>query len=242
MKKILAAATVLALTSAASAATYVGNGTNGFGGPIGQGSLDITDNGTQLTVTLTRGPGDVNDSLVLYVDGQAGGITTTAGLTDETDDGIRAISGVSGSGATRSTVNFPAGFTADRALVVAGGFSYGSALAPAATFGSTAFPSVSHTGANNAVTITSVFNLSDLGLSGNSFNFVGTYLNRSNSFRSNETLGGASNADGTGSANIGNGPNAVLTFTSSSAYTLVPEPTTLGLLAASSLVLLRRKK
>ena len=94
----LAFASVAALAATqASAATYAGNGNTGFGGPIGLGSLSLTDDGTTLTGTFTKGTGSFSDVLVLYIDSGAGGFSSTSGFAD-TGDGLRkAISGYDGS-------------------------------------------------------------------------------------------------------------------------------------------------
>ena len=42
---------------AIAATTYNGNTRTGFGGPVGAGSLDFSDDGTNLTVSFTRGSG-----------------------------------------------------------------------------------------------------------------------------------------------------------------------------------------
>jgi len=78
MKRIFSmlamAAAALAVPAIASAAVYPGNGQTGFGGPVGGGSLEITDTPTSITFTLTRGPGDLNDGLAIYLDTLAGGV------------------------------------------------------------------------------------------------------------------------------------------------------------------------
>src|SRR5438034_7840711 len=94
------------LVSAASslstyAATYSGNGNSGFGGPIGLGSLTLTDNGTTVFGTVNKGPNGFNDVLVLYIDSQAGGFADTSGFADGADGLRKAISGFDG-GANRS--------------------------------------------------------------------------------------------------------------------------------------------
>ena len=56
-------ASVLGLCLPTGAATYSGNGNTGFGGPIGLGSLTLSDNGTTISGTLTKGPNGFNDAL-----------------------------------------------------------------------------------------------------------------------------------------------------------------------------------
>src|SRR5256714_12827053 len=102
MKSCLAfGASIFALCLSARAATYSGNGNSGFGGPIGQGSLTLTDDGTTVSGTLTRGAGNFNDALVLYVDSVPGGFSDTSGFNDG-GGGLRSgLSGVCGGGEWR---------------------------------------------------------------------------------------------------------------------------------------------
>src|SRR5207244_5337709 len=65
---------LLSFPAFASAATFVGNGATGFGGPVGNGSVDITDSATGMTVKFNRGlSGSLNDVLVLYFYTRPGG-------------------------------------------------------------------------------------------------------------------------------------------------------------------------
>ena len=82
----------------ALAATYSGNGNSGFGGPIGLGSLTLTDNGTTVSGTVNKGPNGFNDVLVLYIDSVSGGFSDTSGFGDGADGLRRAISGFDGGG------------------------------------------------------------------------------------------------------------------------------------------------
>src|SRR3954467_13538885 len=113
----LVAVSGLALSVAqVQAATYSGNGNTGFGGPLGTGSLTLSDNGTTVSGTLTRGSGNLNDLVVIYIDPPSGGFNTASGFNDQDDSHRRAISGVGGFG--RSTVNFASGFNADYAIAI----------------------------------------------------------------------------------------------------------------------------
>src|SRR5947207_923210 len=105
------------LVSAASSltalsATYSGNGNSGFGGPVGLGSLTLTDNGTTVSGQVNKGPNGFNDVLVLYVDSLSGGFTDTSGFGDGADGLRKAISGFDG-GANRSALTFSPGFAPD---------------------------------------------------------------------------------------------------------------------------------
>src|SRR5438874_13188232 len=95
---------VASLVSLSSyAATYSGNGNSGFGGPIGLGSLTLTDDGTTVSGTVNKGPNGFNDVLVLYIDSAVGGFASTVGFADGADGLRRAISGFHG-GANRSVL------------------------------------------------------------------------------------------------------------------------------------------
>jgi len=231
MKKILSTAVLLAVASSASAAVYSGNGNNGFGGPVGNGSLTILDDGAG-NLTVSNAPSVGGNVLVLYVDSIAGGVASTASLTDTVDGGRRATSGASAFPnvpTTQTIATFPTGFTADRAIVIGSGFSVGfdiSNINSNFTFFST------------GATSTATFNASELGLvgtPGQSFKFVGTLISET-AFRSNESYGSI------GVVASNPGFNDPITFQENLVYTFIPEPTTLGLVAAGATVLLRRRK
>src|SRR5436190_9922484 len=114
--KLCVATLLLASSLGAYAATYSGNGNSGFGGPIGLGSLTLTDNGTTVFGQVNKGPNSFNDVLVLYIDSQAGGFTDTSGFGDGADGLRKAISGFDG-GANRSLLTF-GGFSPDYAIAL----------------------------------------------------------------------------------------------------------------------------
>src|ERR1044071_9225660 len=88
---------LLAITAGSlPAATYSGNGNSGFGGPIGLGSLTLTDDGTTVSGTVNKGPNGFNDVLVLYLDSTGGGFGDTSGFADGADGLRKAISGFDG--------------------------------------------------------------------------------------------------------------------------------------------------
>src|SRR5258708_37255450 len=99
---------LICLAVSAGAATYSGNGNSGFGGPIGLGSLTLTDNGTTVFGTLNKGPNGFNDVLVLYIDSTAGGFSDTSGFADGADGLWKAISGCD-AGTNRSVLTMPGG-------------------------------------------------------------------------------------------------------------------------------------
>src|SRR5437762_12905362 len=119
MKTVCQALLVSVLSSmaiTAQSATYSGNGNSGFGGPIGLGSLTLTDNGTTVSGTVNKGPNGFNDVLVLYINSTAGGFSDTSGFADNADGLRKAISGFDG--ANRSTLTMSGGFLPDYAIAL----------------------------------------------------------------------------------------------------------------------------
>src|SRR5262249_28136728 len=156
--------------------------------------LTLTDNGTIITGTVTRGKGTLNDVLVLYIDSVPGGFTDTADFADDADGLRKAISGFSGV-SNRSTLTFSEGFLPDYAI----------ALGPASdNFGglwrlangknnSLEFKNsvnLNPSGPNNAPSYTFSFKFSDIGLtSAQGFKLIGTYVSNTG-YRSGEAIAG----------------------------------------------------
>src|SRR5437667_8789575 len=105
------------LVSGSRAALYTGNGNTSFQGAVGLGSLALTDNGTTVSGTFTRGTGSFLDSLVIYIDSKSGGFSSTSGFTDASSRQAKDISGYDGAG-TRATATFAGGFSAEYAIVL----------------------------------------------------------------------------------------------------------------------------
>ena len=228
-------AAVSTLCLSGQAATYFGNGNTGFGGPVGQGSLTLTDDGTTVSGTFTKGSGAMNDVLVLYVDSVPGGFSTTANFTDNADGLRRAISGYDAFWG-RSTLTMPSGFYADYAIALGpSSDNYGGLWQLQANASHNFINSVNlnPTGNNSASTYTFSFAVSDIGLtpgSGESFGLFGTLISNT-AYRSDEALPG--NVSGSQGWNP---------FASSGdvTYTIatVPEPSTLALLSLPGLAAL----
>ncbi len=229
----------------ASAATYSGNGNSSFGGPIGLGSLTLTDDGTTISGTVNKGPNNFNDVLVIYIDSTAGGFLTTGLLADGADGLRKAVSGFDG-GVNRSLLTFlnPA-FLPDYAIALGPSSDNFGNLFQLAAGGNNSLISIgsvnlSPTGTASSSTYTFSFTLSQIGLTpgpGVSFGLFGTYLSNTG-FRSDEAVAG-NETDA-----LGQGWNPFLQTTFST-YTTIPEPSTLtlfGLAALSGLICLRRKK
>lgn len=199
LKHLLLAALLLVnfASDEAGAAVFPGNAATGFGGPVGQGSLTLSDDGTTLTGTFTKGAAALNDNLVLYIDSQPGGFTSTSGFADDADALRRSISGINTGGADRSTLTFPGGFTADYAIAlgpssVSFGGVWSLANGGANSLGYIASVNVTPVGTATAATYTFSLPVSQLGLTPNSgatIRILGTYVS-STGFRSNEALPG----------------------------------------------------
>lgn len=211
----------LACASAAYGTDYAGNNATGFGGPVGKGTLSVTDDAAgNVTFSLTPGAGHPSvdgNSLVVYLSTGATGITDTFPLSDIGDSGRRAISGYNYFGPdldpSRSVIAFPAGFQATYALSMEGGF-VGLFQLPLAggDGGLTYVTGAGQSGNPLAVT----FPLASIGLTqGQSFNLVGTLIDGTAAYRSNETIGPTSPDISTG----GNpGFNNLITFSSAFTY------------------------
>ena len=192
-KAIIPLAALLLLSALpAPADQYHGNGDPGFGGAIGNGTLTLSDDGTNISGTLTVG-GSMNDVLVLYIQTGPGGFADTSGFNDQSDLCPQAISGVSASG--RSLLTFASGFQANYAI----------ALAPAAVGTGGLWQLAS--GTNNSLVYMGSVSLAPLNNTGPyTFSFpaaligmipgvrstiqvFGTYV-RTDGFRSTETIAG----------------------------------------------------
>jgi hypothetical protein len=180
----------------APSATYLGNGNTGFGGPIGGGSLTLSDDGVTVSGNLTKGPNGFNDALVLYLQTGSGGFSNTTGFSDAADGLRRAISGFDG-GSNHSVMNFTGGFAPNYAIALGPADDNFGGLWQLQNGGNGSLPFISSvnltpTGTNNADTYSFSFNLAQVGLSphsGASFQIFGSYISNTG-FRSNEALPG----------------------------------------------------
>jgi hypothetical protein len=238
MRNLVLALVSLGMPALAMAATYSGNGNSGFGGPIGLGSLTLSDDGTTVSGTVNKGPNGFNDALVLYIDSTPGGFGDTSGFADSADGLRRAISGFDG-GANRSVLTFN-GMLPDYAIALGPVNANFGGLWQLANGGPNSLNFINSvnlnpTGNPNSPTYTFSFNVSQIGLTPNSgalMFLLGSYISDTG-FRSDEALPG--NAVGA------QGWNPFLQ-TAVVTYKIAPEPTTLGLLLLGSLGLLPKRR
>jgi hypothetical protein len=222
-----------ALSASANSGTYPGNGGTGFGGPVGNGSFAISDDGTNITFTLNPSGGFGNDC-VIYIDSVAGGFPDTSLFFDNGDGGREAVSGYNAGNPSQTIAVFPAGFDADYALSIENTYMGLFGLAAGGNNSLNFITGANQTGPTYSVT----FPIADLGITGGqSFAFVGTLISET-AYRSNESFGN-NNAGGSNP-----GFSTPMVFTSDDTYTTtaVPEPTTLGVLGAASLLAASRRR
>ena len=215
--------------------SFAGNQNTSFGGAVGTGSLQVVNDSLgAINFTYTRGTSNFDNAIVIYIDSQAGGATSTSGFNDTADGLRRAISGLDGT--NRSTLNFAAGFGADYAIALNNSFAGLWSLSNPASFPFQVSAGLLPNSASQTETSYSFgITAADIGLtanSGDSFSFFSTYISDT-AFRSVETFG----ASYTGSPAAGwNSFDAA----GSNTFTLVPEPTTCGFLTAAAVALAAR--
>jgi hypothetical protein len=207
----------------ATAALYSGNNQPPDGAVSG-GSLQLTDNGTSVSATFTRGSGWFAENLVLFIDSVAGGFSSTSGFRDTLNPITCNISGISSDGSSRALATFASGFAADYAIVV-GYQNPNGGLYQLANGGSESLNKLGNVvltpgDSQTSSSYTFSFNLGDIGLpsgSGNYFKFESTYVNVTGS----RTLQSFESLSGTGSANGNWNP---VTFGNYSTYGVDPVP------------------
>jgi hypothetical protein len=187
-------------TTTAAKTTLTGNGGGGFGGPVGGSVLKIGDDGTNILFHFTKGAGDLNDVLVLYISNGITGRSMIDGeVNDQKDDLRRAISSA---GDNASELYFPIGFEATHAIAINLGFG-----------GLWSIPATGAVGNNGLAYVNSVnstlstagqtdfyfgISFTNLGLdAADPYSILGIYLNGGNGYTSNEGYGF------TASSNIG---------------------------------------
>ncbi|MFM1902701.1 MAG: hypothetical protein RLZZ440_601 [Planctomycetota bacterium] len=208
--------------------TFAGNQNTSFGGAVGTGSLQVSNDALgAINFTYTRGSSNFDNAIVIYIDSEAGGATSTSGFIDTGDGLRRAISGLDGS--NRSTLNFTSGFEADYAIALNNSFAGLWSLSNSANFPFKTSAGLTPSSATQTeASYTFGISAADIGLvanSGGAFSFFSSYISES-AYRSVETFG----ASYTGAPTAG-----WTTFDAAASNTvaLVPEPVTSGFLAAA---------
>jgi hypothetical protein len=259
---LMAAMCGFALAAPAQGATYAGNGATGFGGPVGKGSLSVTDDGSgNITFTLntssTHPSGLDGNNLVIYLSTGAPGLADTSSLTDDgdaggtamtVDNGREAISGYNddspaqgnpqtgpgGTGGSRAEIAFPTGFAATYAFSFANAYDglFRLPTLPTDTPGGLIYVDGAAP-VNNLNTVT--IPLAELGLTqGQSVSFVASDIDGSSAYRSNEAIGDATvNGTPTSLTAVSNpGFNNLITFTDFDTYNTTTVPEPASLGAA----------
>jgi len=216
MKKLYLCFTILICTifTLNAQANYSGNGNTGFGGPVGPATMTISDDGTTITVSFTKGGGDFNDTMVMYIsNGNSGRSTIDGNVNDTYDSNRRAISN-SGSG----DISFPTGFEATHGIAINTVFGGLWEIPSSGSIGDDGLNYLDAVGGPTLSTDASfsfAFDWTEIGLTNlDGFDFVITYGNPndngSNMFSSDEAFG-----DGIGSGNPG---TAAFSFSESKNY------------------------
>ncbi len=197
--------------------SYTGNGNSGFGGTVGGSTLNISDDGTTMTFSFSRGGSNLDNVLVIYVDSKTGGFSNTNSFNDTGGADRIAISTTNNSDRDPE-VSFPSGFTADYAITAKNDFA--GIFELQATGSHTFIASADLTPNNDASSATHTFTVdfSEIGITNtDKFDFVVTYCS-GDSWLSNEVIGDTSNITvGTG-AGVNPGPDGSITFSDSRSY------------------------
>lgn len=174
---------------------YNGNGNTGFAGPIGESSMTVNDDGTNITFNFTKGlGGDFNDILVFYIDTGITGRNVIDSNVNDNGDGSRVAISNGDSSGTASVVTFPVFFEASFAIAISSGFGGLWSIPDTGIIGNNGLPfqtSVNSTmTANTDATFSFDVDWSELGLTNtDSFSFVGLYLSGT-AWNSDEGYGG----------------------------------------------------
>lgn len=110
------------LQAATTTNIYTGNGNSDVNYAVGGGTMTLRAVGNSVYGRVNIGGGSPNgftDFLILYIDSQPGGFTTTAGFADTSNPTTKSVSGFSGT--RRATANFAPGLAADYAIVLSRG-------------------------------------------------------------------------------------------------------------------------
>jgi len=219
-------------------ATFSNGGGDQFGGTVGNGSISVDTDGTNLYLGFQPG-GDLNDVAVLYLDTRAGGIAEDA-MNDQADGGRNVASNINAP-ATNNT--FP--ISADFAVAFAG---FGTVVYeltenPSLDEGTPtndhlAFVAFQDDQTTNDATIAReiALDLATLGFTDTADFFVA--YGAESLFASNESI--------PFSITLNDGPNpgetTAITYENFNRFTTVPEPASLALVALGGVAMLGRRR
>lgn len=165
------------VVNASAQVVYNGNGNSGFGDPVGSSSMSISDDGTTITVDFTKGSGNFNDTMVMYIDNGTGGRTVIDDNVNDTADPNRIAISNTGSG----DLTFPAGFEATHAIAINTTFGGLWSIPNSGMIGDNGLGYIDAVGMPASTTSASFsfsFDWAEIGLtSSDSFLFVVTYGN-----------------------------------------------------------------
>jgi hypothetical protein len=231
-------AVILFNAGVGQAAIYPGNGATGFGGTLGLGSLTLTDSGGNLTATFNPNGGFTGNDVVIYIDSISGGFNNNSTFFDNADGGREAVAGNNNGNPSQDLITFPSGFGADYALEFENNVFTG--LFGLASGGNGSFNFITGAAPVSGGPYTVTFPLSDIGITpGQSFNFVG-FLDSTTAYGSNETIG-VSTVTGA-PPNAGFSGNVLFSTFDTYTSTPVPEPASIGLVSAATLMLVARRR
>lgn len=206
---------------------------NGVDGPIGIGTLAMSNNTYTVYAHLVKGMGTFSDNLVIFIDCAPGGYTSTSPFSDKDTALQTAISGL---GLSRSTATFAPGFAADYAIAL--NINHGSEIYKLVTDATGTHLQFVRSGLNFVYTdngnhsdYSFQFDWADLGLPNrltNFFKFESTYIS-DNGYRSLQSYEGLTGKEG----------YDFITFTNYDTYGVqpVPENTTVALAVFGGLAL-----
>ena len=238
IKKLTCFVAVLVLvcfSNSTHADIFPANGNTGFGGNLGNGSLEITNISADTISFCLDLDSALSNDVIIYIDSQSGGFSDTSTFADNSDPIRAGISNFNGNEAERTTINFGAGFEPDFAIGADSGFQGLWELQGG--------PFHNFIAGNSASGTQLKFDVSfaDLGISqGDSIQFAVTHTSTTG-FLSDELIagGGSTGFDG---GNPGFGSSVTvdpLTFTTTA---VIPEPSSAMLLLLASLAFGMRRR
>ena len=172
---------VLSIQYVIAQVTYNGNGNSGFTGAVGQSSMTVNDDGTTITFNFTKGSGDFNDILVLYIDTGATGRNMIDSNVNDNGDPTRTAISNGDVDNTASVITFPAFFEASYAIGISTGYGGLWSIPSTGSIGNNGLPHIVSVNSTMTVNTDATFSFDvdwiKLGLTNtDSFSFVGLYV------------------------------------------------------------------